>query len=118
MQIVVCIGGCSKNITDIVSTVPKTVTDNSSNTGKHICGDLDKLRQVVLRELNIKQPIYDAINEVSKKGKGNDGTQYSIETAESHHKTKYKNNGKVTIAWKQDNFLLYFLSEIKRKFLD
>ena len=46
----------------------------------------------------MKQHTYDAINKVSKKGKGNDGTWTSIETAESHRKIKYKNSITATIA--------------------
>ena len=46
----------------------------------------------------MKQETYDAVNEVSKKSKGNDGTWYSIETAESHRKVKYNNSTTATIA--------------------
>ena len=34
----------------------------------------------------MKEPTYDAIDEVSEKGKGNDGTWHFIETAESRNK--------------------------------
>ena len=78
----------------------REVPDNSHNTGEHICGDLDKIGWVVLRGLIMKQPTYDAINEVSKKGKGNDGIWYSIETSESHRKMKYKTSVTVTSVWK------------------
>ena len=66
----------------------------------------------------MKQPTYDAINEVSKKGEGNDGTWHSIETAESHHNMKYKTSATATIAWKQGTLLLDFLSDIQRQILD
>ena len=66
----------------------------------------------------MKQETYDAINEVSNKFKGSDGTWHSIETAESHHKMKYKNSATATIAQKQDTLLLEFLSEIQRLMLD
>ena len=64
------------------------------------------------------QETYDAINEVSRRVKGNDGTWTSIETAESHRKMKYNNSETATIAWKQDTLVLDFISEIKRKILD
>ena len=45
----------------------RKVPDKSSNTGEHICGDLDKLGWVVLRGLKMTDSTYDVINEVSKK---------------------------------------------------
>ena len=60
----------------------------------------------------MKPHIYDAINEFSKKVKVNDGTWTYILTTESHRKMKYKNSTTVTIVWKQNTLLLYFLSEI------
>ena len=66
----------------------------------------------------MRQLIYDSINEVSKKGKGDECTWNSIETAESYRKMKYKNSTTATIAWNQDNLLLYFFSEIQRPILD
>ena len=66
----------------------------------------------------MKHPTYDIINEVSKKGKGNDDTWHSIETAESHRKMEYNTSATATSACKNDTLLLDFLYEIKRKILD
>ena len=48
-----------------------------------------------------------------KKGKGNDGTWHSIETAESHRKLNYNNSTTTTIKWEKDTLLFDFLFEIK-----
>ena len=63
----------------------------------------------------MKQYIYDEINEDSKKGKGNDDTLTSIETAESHRKMKYKNSTIVTIAWKKILFCYTFFMRFNDK---
>ena len=63
----------------------------------------------------MKQPIYDAVDKVSKKGKDNYGILTSTETANSHRKIRYNNSTTSTIAWKQDTLLLYFASEIQKK---
>ena len=70
----------------------------TSNNGEHICGNPDKYEWVVFRGLIIKQAYYASNNEVSKKGKGHDGTCTSIDTTESHHKMKYKTSTTITIA--------------------
>ena len=74
--------------------------DKSCSTGEHICGNLDNHRWIVLRGLKMRQETYNTINEVSKKGKGNDGTWTSIETVESHIKMRYNNSTTPTIARK------------------
>ena len=65
----------------------------------------------------MKQETNDAINEVSKKSKGNDGTWHSIEAAESHHKMKYKTSETATIVREQGTLLLEFLSDVKKLIL-
>ena len=84
-----------------------------SSIGEYICGDLDKLGWVVLRGLSMRQETYDAINQVSNKGKGNNVTWTSIETAEYNRKMIYKTSTTATIAWKKDTLLLYLPSDIK-----
>ena len=98
----------------------REVPDNSHNTDEHICGDFDNLGWVVLRGLRMKHPTYDAINEVSKKGKckGKDSTWHSMDPTESHRKMKYKTSVIATSAWKQDTLLFDFFIETKRKILD
>ena len=39
-------------------------------------------------------------------------------TLKPHRRMKYKTSTTATMSWKQDNILLDFLSEIKRKILD